>query len=179
MSQSSIEGEHTFWKAGKHWVSGSLRYSIGTTPSPVAPAPVSPQRAMLANDPETREDAQATIGAFKELGPMGPEYEDAVVDAFLARLDTRLAEQQASQPQPPPNQFSYPVRFERAKPPAPVSSAWTFGQTIAFVSIVLGMAIPLTAIAASMLGVVGLIAAWIGIAAVAGTAKAKFNDKGK
>jgi hypothetical protein len=136
---------------------------------------------MLKHDSETREDAQATIGAYKELGPMGPEYEDAVVDAFLARLDTRLAEQEAQQPQQPQPQpvFNYPVRMVPAKLPAPATSAWTFGQTLAFVSIVLSLAIPLTAIAASMLGVFGLIVAWAGIAAVVGTAKTKNGAKNK
>ena len=45
-----------------------------------------------------------------------------------------------------------------------------WGIRVAFLAIIMGTAIPLTAIATSMLGLVGLIIVWVGIVLVASIA---------
>jgi hypothetical protein len=208
MSQSSFGSGPDYWKAGQQIPRSGVGAGTPAAPSQTAPrflpptqiatpaaqppSTTSSQRPPLASDPETRADAQATLAAFNELGSLGPEYQDAVVDEFLARLDSRMAEQEESQPQPqvPLSPFSlqvqkqmygkvprYPVRMQPGKMPAMPSTAWTYGQTLGFIATVLGMAIPLTAIGAGMLGFVGFIIAWVGIAVVVGVAKGSGDSK--
>ncbi|GAA0427473.1 hypothetical protein Acor_37610 [Acrocarpospora corrugata] len=84
-----------------------------------------------------REELRATLEARRDLGP---DYEDALVDSFLEKLDREITAR---------------VRAEVAthqghKPPKPDNSH----IPVALGS--LGIAIPLTAIASSNAGVVGL-----------------------
>lgn len=107
-----------------------------------------------------REDLQAALGARRELGP---DYEDAVLDSFLermdrsidARVDARVAEQAAR-----PGVPGRPGREERQdRGRDPVSGGFALGM------VSLGTGIPITAIAASQ-GLAELLVAWGGIAAV-------------
>jgi hypothetical protein len=101
----------------------------------------------------TRADLTAAVAARRELGP---DYEDAVLDSFLARLDRQtqarvdatVAERLASGVEPGANA---PFRSDP-------------GLTLGVVSLIAG--IPVTAIASTASGVTGLIVAWGGIAAV-------------
>jgi hypothetical protein len=142
------------------------------------------QTSSILSDPDLRQDAQAALGAYEELGRINPEYEDAVIDSFLERVDQRLAqrarfngdEQLRMQPppippqvmQPPPMYVRPPTQYPfiyqapyKEKPPTT-----NFAHVIATVALILGFAIPLTAIAAELIGFLGFIIAWIGISAV-------------
>jgi RNA 3'-terminal phosphate cyclase len=101
-----------------------------------------------------REDLAAAIGARRELGK---EYEDAVVDSFVARLDQRIAERVDEQVAE--TLGSKPA----AKAPARAPAADNSSLVVSLVS--LGAGIPITAISSEN-GVVGLIVSWAGIAAV-------------
>jgi hypothetical protein len=104
----------------------------------------------------SRDDVAAAIGARRELGP---DYEDAVIDSFVARLDRQIAERVDQQ---------VAERIGgRDKPTATAPAAETKDSSAFVVSLVsLGAGIPITAIASSETGVVGLLVSWAGIAAV-------------
>jgi hypothetical protein len=87
-----------------------------------------------------REDLQAAIEARRELGS---EFEPQVVESFVERVEKRLT--------------------QRA-PEAPARQGRDGSFALALVS--LGVAIPITAIAATHGGIVALIVVWIGIVLV-------------
>jgi len=73
----------------------------------------------------------------------------------------------AQQPGLVPYGFPGPVQPLTGQPYAPVAKKESSGPVIAKLAIILGLAIPLTAIAATELGLRGLVVVWMGIAAVA------------
>ncbi|GAA1018133.1 hypothetical protein Aple_089550 [Acrocarpospora pleiomorpha] len=94
-----------------------------------------------------RDDLRATLEARRDLGP---EYEDALVDSFLEKLDSEITARVRAE---------VAVHQSKAgvKPPKPDNSH----IPVALGS--LGIAIPLTAIAAGNAGTPGLFLAWGGI----------------
>ncbi|MEU0373485.1 hypothetical protein ABZ070_25085 [Streptomyces sp. NPDC006283] len=114
---------------------------------------------MEARDPELKKELDATLHARRDLGE---EYESALVESFLAkveeRLDTtvdrrvrrRLAEQQMTV----------------ARGPRPQQSGDTFGERFGFGIITMILAIPLSAIGVANAGLPGLIVTWLGIVGV-------------
>ncbi|MEO3868149.1 hypothetical protein ABGB18_04885 [Nonomuraea sp. B12E4] len=97
-------------------------------------------------DKRIRDDLQATIDARRDLGP---DYETALVESFVERLDTTIAarvraelDQHGAGP------------HKRPAPGAPMIP-------IALGS--MGLGIPLTAIAAGNAGLVGLTITWLSI----------------
>lgn len=104
----------------------------------------------VPDTPFPRDDLRATMEARRDLGP---DYEDALVDSFLEKLDHELTARVRAEVanQHLPQQQGAP---EKAKPdnshiPVALGS--------------LGLAIPLTAIASSNAGNVGLFLAWSSI----------------
>lgn len=101
-----------------------------------------------------REDLQAALGARRELGP---EYEDAVLDSFLervdkaieARVDARVAQRTGDRGQ-----------VERR----PSQRGPDSGLVLGIVSLCTG--IPISGIAAGTEELPGLVVAWAGIAIV-------------
>jgi len=72
-------------------------------------------------------------------------------------------------PAPPSNVMPYAQpQYPPVKPPA--SKPMSQGVRIAYLAIILGAAIPLTAIAAETIGLIGLAICWVGIAFVAAVA---------
>ncbi|WP_405798670.1 hypothetical protein [Streptomyces sp. NBC_01506] len=114
---------------------------------------------MEARDPELKKELDATLQARRELGP---EYESALIESFLEKLDQRvdsttdrrvrrqLAEQQM-------------VVARGARLP---TAEETFGARYGFGIISLVLAIPLSAIAVVQGELAGLCVAWLGIVAV-------------
>jgi hypothetical protein len=100
-----------------------------------------------------RDDLTAAVGARRELGP---DYEDAVLDGFLARLDRQMQERVDA---------TVAERLssgERRAAGAPAGR--DPGLTLGIVSVIAG--IPVTAITMGTEELAGLIVAWGGIAAV-------------
>lgn len=119
---------------------------------PQAPMPQQPQgrpQQPPRYSDEARNDARASLEAF---GEMGPQYSDAVIDSFLARVDSQLGAQ---------HQQNAEIEKRKAKQEDKRRS----GRTAAL-SISLGIAIPLTAIASDY-GLVGMAMAWVGVLLVA------------
>ena len=93
----------------------------------------------------TRDDVTSMVGARRELGE---EMEPAVVDAFLDRVEAAI-EAQAAERRPK----------QRGRVPES-------GERLALAIVSLGTGVPITAIAAESGGVLGIVAAWLGIAGV-------------
>jgi hypothetical protein len=91
----------------------------------------------------TREELRAAIGAREELGA---ELEPQVIDAFVERIERRIAE------------------AARERAPARRKDRSDLSLALAIVS--LGISIPVTAIAAVQAGLAGILVVWAGIVLV-------------
>ena len=104
----------------------------------------------MSTAPLPREDFEAALAARKDLGA---EYEQALVDSFVEKVESALV---ARGRQAPPVQ---PV------PPVPSAVVPAGGRVaVAIVSVVMG--IPLTAITLGSGSLVAMIICWIGIVGV-------------
>jgi hypothetical protein len=128
---------------------------------------------------QSDEDAKAALAAFNELGP---QYSDAVVDSFLAKVDEHLAAQR----QPEPTHYAPDVRVVRDPFGSPVldkngkvqfepvpyagrvpAKPTGAGMQIAKLVLTLVFSIPLSAIAIVNGGLIAFTIAWAGIVLVA------------
>ncbi|TGB14117.1 hypothetical protein [Streptomyces sp. MZ04] len=112
---------------------------------------------MEASDAELKKELDATLHARRELGE---EYESALVDSFLGKVEQRLdgtidrrmrrhmAEQQM-----------VVARGSRA----PNSAVDSWGERFGFAVVTLILAIPLSAIGAANAELPGLLVTWAGI----------------
>ncbi|MCB5179076.1 hypothetical protein [Streptomyces antimicrobicus] len=120
-----------------------------------AHAPAAPDTAGDAHSQELKKELDATLQARRELGP---EYEAALVDSFVDKVDTqlrrRLAEQRLTA-----------VRAARAPRP-PGGAVAGFGERYGFAVLTLVLAVPLSAIGAAQAGLSGLLVSWGGILGV-------------
>lgn len=110
---------------------------------------------MDAHAQELKKEFDATMDARRELGP---EYEAALVDSFVEKVDTqvrrRLAEERLS------------AARGGGRAPATVPGDGNFGERFGFAIITLVLAVPLSAIAATQARLPGLIVTWVGIVGV-------------
>lgn len=97
----------------------------------------------------SRQDIEASLSAYNELGP---QWQGAVVDSFVTKMNSAMA-QQWQQEEYYRQQNLVRERAERR--------ARTQNLIITLL-----IAIPLTGIAATEAGWIGLVIAWVGIAAV-------------
>lgn len=114
---------------------------------------------MEARDPELTKELDATLQARRELGP---EYESALIESFLEKLDQRLdsttdrrVRRQLAEQQ-----------MVVARGARPRSAEETFAARYGFGIISLVLAIPLSAIAVVQADFGGLCVAWLGIVGV-------------
>jgi hypothetical protein len=103
---------------------------------------------------ELKKDLGAALGARRDLGD---DYESALVDSFLAKVDAKIDSQVERQ-----------VRRGLAEQAVdrhrrPGRRGWR-GDALPYVSLVL--AVPLSGIGAGSAGLTGLVVSWIGIVAV-------------
>ncbi|WP_371481163.1 hypothetical protein [Kitasatospora sp. NBC_00315] len=107
---------------------------------------------MESRQDELRRDLDAAVQTRKELGA---EYENEIIDSFLARIDARLDAR-----------AGHRLADRPAGPAADREQSRGRGSrlTLSIVSLVMG--IPLTAIASESAGVTGLIVCWAGIVGV-------------
>ncbi|WP_406315556.1 hypothetical protein OHA77_01545 [Streptosporangium sp. NBC_01639] len=112
----------------------------------------------MQDNQDIRQDMRATIEARRELGP---DYETALVDSFVDRLDATIAARVRAEMQltggrpyrePHPGQGHQRRRSGNGSIPIALGS--------------LGIGVPLTAIAANTAGTAGLLLAWGGIVAI-------------
>ncbi|MGW0391926.1 hypothetical protein ACWDYJ_13750 [Streptomyces sp. NPDC003042] len=111
---------------------------------------------MTAHSPQAhdlKKELDATIEARRELGP---EYESALVDSFVEKVDTQVRRRLAEER----------LLTARGGPPAAGSAVGDFGERFGFAVVTLILAIPLSAIAAAHAELSGLLVAWGGILGV-------------
>lgn len=101
---------------------------------------------------EVRKDLQAAVAARQELGP---EYEDEIIESFLDKLDARDAERRGQDAERRAQDQALELAGLKPRETDPG------GLALAIISVV--AAIPLTAIAAGMMGLDGVVLAWIGL----------------
>ncbi|MFG2880292.1 hypothetical protein ACGFYU_35640 [Streptomyces sp. NPDC048337] len=107
---------------------------------------------MDAHARELKKELDATMDARRELGP---EYEAALVDSFVEKVDTQVRRRLAEE------------RLLHARGGGrPESGDGNFGERFGFAIITLVLAIPLSAIAAAQAHLSGLVVAWGGILGV-------------
>jgi len=128
-------------------------------PKPIKAAPRKP----VEHPPELKQEAQAALGAYDELGP---DYQDAVIESFLARMDQMNATRQRP-PMMPLGQQPYPPLPVPAQMPMPPDKQKNTNSQVVMTIVCVALAIPLTAIAGGMFGLTGLLATWVGIIFVA------------
>jgi hypothetical protein len=97
-------------------------------------------------DPRVREELEAALGARRELGE---EFEPAVVDAFLARIEDEI-------------EARVDARLDERRGGGPEER----GPAVAVALASIGMGIPITAIAGGTGGPAGILIVWIGIVLV-------------
>jgi hypothetical protein len=97
----------------------------------------------MATD-EARKDLRAAMATREELGQ---EYEPEIIDAFLEKVDARIAERATAAAR----------EVVPAGPPVPPKDD-PGGLALAIVSVVAG--IPITAIAGNMEGTIAIIICW-------------------
>lgn len=103
----------------------------------------------MPNEDE-RQELDAAVGARRELGPV---YEDAVLESFLAKIDRSIESRVDAR---------LDARRHEGAPP-PVRSG---DHQLVLGIVSLGTGIPITAIAGGIGHLGGIVAAWLGIAAV-------------
>ncbi|MGX1671641.1 hypothetical protein [Streptomyces sp. NPDC055400] len=115
---------------------------------------------MEARDAELKKELDATLHARRELGE---EYESALVDSFLDKVEQRLdgAVDRRVRRQLAEQQM---VVARGARSPRGDSDSW--GERFGFGVVSLVLAIPLSAIAVVNADLPGLLIAWTGIVGV-------------
>ncbi len=117
---------------------------------------------MDARDPELKKELSATLQARKDLGE---EYESELVDSFMEKINARVDShvEQRVRRELAQQQTSF-ARADRRPigPPRPGARFARYG----FAGFTLVIAIPLSAISASLAGTGGLFIAWAGIVGV-------------
>jgi hypothetical protein len=108
----------------------------------------------MATD-EVRKDLRAAVAARQELGQ---EYEDAIIDSFLEKLDAREAQRHGREAElRREDQVLEAMGLKRRE-------GDPGGLALAIISVI--AAIPLTAIAADMMGRDGVLMVWLGLVAI-------------
>ncbi|MFE3516854.1 hypothetical protein [Streptomyces sp. NPDC059166] len=113
---------------------------------------------MDARDPELRRELDATLQARRELGP---DYDSALIDSFLERVEERLAGPHGQRLRRSAAERRTAEARGTARPAGP-----GFGERFGFGAVSLVLAIPLSAIGVANAGIEGLVVAWLGIVGV-------------
>ncbi|MEU3725903.1 hypothetical protein [Streptomyces sp. NPDC031705] len=101
---------------------------------------------------ELKKELAATLEARRELGP---EYEAALVDSFVDKVDTQVRRRLAEE------------RLRTARDgDGGTAAVAAFGERFGFAVVTLVLAIPLSAIGAAQAGIGGLLVAWAGVLGV-------------
>ena len=114
----------------------------------------------MAPDDPLRADLESTLSVRRELGP---DYEPALIEGFLERVDERIAARVDAQMT---NHLASRPDLDRREAQAASQGQPDHAFVLSLAS--MGMGIPISAISASTAGTTGLLVAWCGIAAVNG-----------
>ncbi len=123
---------------------------------------------MDSHDAELKKELNATLQARRELGD---EYESALVDSFLEKVDQRIdgAVERRVRRQMAEQQM---VVARGTRGPKPTDS---WGERFGFGIVSMVLAIPLSAIGGGIAHLPGLLVAWVGIVGVNAVQAARIN----
>lgn len=126
------------------------------------------ETGMDARDAELKKELNATLQARRELGE---EYESALVDSFLEKVDQRIdgAVERRVRRQLAEQQM---VVARGSRAPKPTDS---WGERFGFGIVSMVLAIPLSAIGGGIAHLPGLLVAWAGIVGVNAFQAARAN----
>ncbi|MFJ9340051.1 hypothetical protein ACIRP0_12265 [Streptomyces sp. NPDC101733] len=102
---------------------------------------------------ELKKELGAALDARRELGP---EYEAALVDSFVEKVETQVRRRLAEER----------LQYARGGSDAAAAAVGNFGERFGFAIVTLVLAVPLSAIAATQAHLSGLIVCWLGILGV-------------
>ncbi|MGW1268294.1 hypothetical protein [Streptomyces sp. NPDC002491] len=114
---------------------------------------------MEARDTDLKKDLDATLQTRRELGE---EYESALVDSFLEKVDQRIdgaVERRVRR------QFAE-QQMAAARDSRSPKTTDSWGERFGFGIVTLVLAVPLSAIGVGVEGLPGLIVSWVGIVGV-------------
>ncbi|MCH0564345.1 MULTISPECIES: hypothetical protein [unclassified Streptomyces] len=114
---------------------------------------------MDARDSDLKKELDATLYARRELGE---EYEPALVDSFLEKVDRRIDDAVERRVRRQLAEQRMTVARD-ARSPRPTDS---FGERFGFGIVTMVLAIPLSAIGAGVAHLPGLLVTWAGIVGV-------------
>ncbi|MDQ0795981.1 hypothetical protein [Streptomyces sp. B1I3] len=115
---------------------------------------------MEARDPELRRELDATLQARGELGP---EYESALIDSFLEKVEQRL---DGTFDRRARRHFAEQQMTAARGAARPAGTGGGFGERFGSGVVSLVLAVPLSAIGVANAGIDGLVVAWLGIVGV-------------
>jgi hypothetical protein len=121
---------------------------------------------MDARDQELKKELAATIQVRKDLGE---EYESALVDSFMEKIDQRLDShvERRVRRELAQHQTSFARAGRQVAPgPGPGGGGGRFAARYGMAGFSLIFAIPLSAIGAANAGLAGLLVTWTGIVGV-------------
>lgn len=119
---------------------------------------------MEARDPELKRELKRELDAtLQARGELGPEYESALVDSFLEKVEQRL---DGTLDRHVRRHFAERQMVVARGSAPPAGAGERFGERFGFGVISLVLAIPLSAIGVANAGIDGLVVAWAGIVAV-------------
>ncbi|MEU2879401.1 MULTISPECIES: hypothetical protein [unclassified Streptomyces] len=123
---------------------------------------------MDARDTDLKKELDATL---RVRGELGEEYESALVDSFLEKVDQRIdgAVERRVRQQLAERQLTV---ARSARTPRPTDS---WGERFGFGIVSLVLAVPLSAIGAGTAHLPGLLVAWTGIVGVNAVQAARAN----
>ncbi|MFI2379630.1 hypothetical protein ACH5AO_31940 [Streptomyces sp. NPDC018964] len=114
---------------------------------------------MDARDTELKKELHASLQARRELGE---EYESALVDSFLEKVDQRIDGEVERRMR----RRSAERQMTAARDSRSPRATDTWGERFGFGIVSLVLAVPLSAIGGSLGHLPGLVAAWLGIVGV-------------
>ncbi|GAB2790860.1 hypothetical protein GCM10027073_23880 [Streptomyces chlorus] len=123
---------------------------------------------MNARDADLKKELNATLQARRELGD---EYESALVDSFLEKVDQRIDGAVESRVRRQLAEQQMTVARDSRSPKA----TDTWGERFGFGIASLVLAVPLSAIGGGVAHLPGLLVAWLGIVGVNVVQAARIN----
>ncbi|MFJ6725617.1 MULTISPECIES: hypothetical protein [unclassified Streptomyces] len=124
---------------------------------------------MDARDAELKKELHATLQARRELGE---EYESALVDSFLEKVDQRI---DGSVERRVRRQFAEQRMVAARDGGRSAGAGDSWGERFGFGIVSLVLAVPLSAIGAGVAHLPGLIVSWLGIVGVNAVQAARTN----
>ncbi len=126
--------------------------------------------ALDSRDTDLKKDLDATVRARGELGE---EYDSALVDSFLERVEQRIDDTVERRVR----RHLAEQRMADARGTRRPRSAGSWGDRFGLAVVSLVLAVPLSAISGALAGMTGIVATWLGIVGVNAAQAVRLNPE--